>query len=79
MDPGAADFMCAQVGPHIVVFKTHVDIFDKWDDSIVSRLQALATKHGQSYVARPISEDFLGNQTEHCSSSQNLIQDSDLP
>ncbi|MEW5316656.1 MAG: hypothetical protein WDW38_008013 [Sanguina aurantia] len=34
-----------QVGPHIVVFKTHVDIFDKWDASIVSRLQELATKH----------------------------------
>ena len=36
-----------QVGPHIVVFKTHVDIFDKWDQSIVDRLVALAKKHGE--------------------------------
>jgi len=34
-----------QVGPHICVFKTHVDIFDKWDESIVQRLQELAEKH----------------------------------
>lgn len=36
------------------MFKTHVDIFDKWDDSIVARLQALATKHG-----KPISADTV--------------------
>lgn len=35
-----------QVGPHICVFKTHVDIFDKWDDAIVQQLQELADKHG---------------------------------
>lgn len=34
-----------KVGPYICVFKTHVDIFDKWDESIVQELQALATKH----------------------------------
>jgi len=34
-----------QVGPHICVFKTHVDIFDKWDDSIAEQLQQLAKKH----------------------------------
>jgi hypothetical protein len=34
------------VGPHIVVFKTHVDIFDRWDDSIAQRLRQLADKHG---------------------------------
>ncbi|KAG1672291.1 hypothetical protein FOA52_004306 [Chlamydomonas sp. UWO 241] len=34
-----------QVGPHICVFKTHVDIFDEWNPEIVGRLQALADKH----------------------------------
>jgi hypothetical protein len=33
-------------GPHIAVFKTHVDIFDKWDDSIAAQLRQLADKHG---------------------------------
>ena len=28
------------------VLKTHVDIFDQWDDAIVQQLQALAEKHG---------------------------------
>jgi hypothetical protein len=28
------------------VFKTHVDIFDKWDASIAERLTELAKKHG---------------------------------
>ncbi|KAF5833393.1 monophosphate synthase [Dunaliella salina] len=37
--------LAEKVGPHIVVFKTHVDIFDKWDDSIVARLQEIAKKH----------------------------------
>ncbi|KAF8072795.1 PYR5-6 [Scenedesmus sp. PABB004] len=32
-------------GPHICVFKTHVDIFDRWDDGIAASLQALAEKH----------------------------------
>ncbi len=36
----------SQVGPHICVFKTHVDIFDKWDASIATRLQEIAKKHG---------------------------------
>ncbi|KAK9811268.1 hypothetical protein WJX72_000943 [[Myrmecia] bisecta] len=34
-----------KVGPHICVFKTHVDIFDRWDDSIAQKLRALADKH----------------------------------
>ncbi|KAJ9518560.1 hypothetical protein QJQ45_018537 [Haematococcus lacustris] len=34
-----------QVGPHIVIFKTHVDIFDKWDADAAAQLQALAKKH----------------------------------
>jgi len=33
------------VGPYICVYKTHVDIFDKWDEEIVRKLQALAEKH----------------------------------
>lgn len=33
-------------GPHIAVFKTHVDIFDKWDDGIAAQLRHLADKHG---------------------------------
>ncbi len=39
-------FCCTQVGPHVCVLKTHVDIFDQWDDAIVQQLQALAEKHG---------------------------------
>jgi len=34
-----------KVGPHVVVFKTHVDIFDKWDADIAAKLQELAKKH----------------------------------
>jgi hypothetical protein len=30
------------VGPHICVFKTHVDIFDRWDDGIAQKLQQIA-------------------------------------
>ena len=37
----------AQVGAYICVLKTHVDIFDQWDDAIVQQLQALAEKHGE--------------------------------
>lgn len=33
------------VGPHVCVFKTHVDIFDKWDKSVADALVALADKH----------------------------------
>jgi orotidine 5'-phosphate decarboxylase subfamily 1 len=33
------------VGPHVCVLKTHVDIFDKWDSSVVARLEALAEEH----------------------------------
>lgn len=34
-----------KVGPHICTLKTHVDIFDKWDESIAARLQDLARRH----------------------------------
>lgn len=37
--------LAEKVGPHICVFKTHVDIFDKWDPAIAQRLQDIATKH----------------------------------
>lgn len=33
-------------GPHIAVFKTHVDIFDEWSSDIAAQLQKLAEKHG---------------------------------
>ncbi len=35
-----------QVGPHICVFKTHVDVFDKWSDDFAAQLRTLADKHG---------------------------------
>lgn len=47
-DVATAEEMLAiaeKVGPHICVFKTHVDIFDKWDDSIAAQLTAIAEKH----------------------------------
>lgn len=34
-----------KVGPHICVFKTHVDVFDKWSDEFATKLQQLAEKH----------------------------------
>ncbi|GLC43555.1 orotidine-5'-phosphate decarboxylase [Pleodorina starrii] len=34
-----------KVGPYICVFKTHVDIFDKWDDNIAAKLTEIAKKH----------------------------------
>lgn len=34
------------VGPHICVFKTHVDIFDRWDDAIAQKLQQIAEVRG---------------------------------
>eukprot|EP00195_Chlamydomonas_chlamydogama_P010315 CAMPEP_0202893194 /NCGR_PEP_ID=MMETSP1392-20130828/2818_1 /ASSEMBLY_ACC=CAM_ASM_000868 /TAXON_ID=225041 /ORGANISM="Chlamydomonas chlamydogama, Strain SAG 11-48b" /LENGTH=516 /DNA_ID=CAMNT_0049577441 /DNA_START=262 /DNA_END=1812 /DNA_ORIENTATION=- len=37
--------LAEKVGPYICVFKTHVDIFDKWDASIANRLQEIAKKH----------------------------------
>lgn len=37
---------CAQVGPHISVLKTHVDIFTSWTPEIQHKLQNLAEKHG---------------------------------
>ena len=37
-----------QVGPHICLFKTHVDIFDHWDASVADKLCQLADKHSMS-------------------------------
>ncbi|GIL55606.1 hypothetical protein Vafri_11027 [Volvox africanus] len=34
-----------KVGPYICVFKTHVDIFDRWDNNIAATLTELANKH----------------------------------
>lgn len=34
-----------KVGPHICVLKTHVDLFDSWNDDDAKQLQALAEKH----------------------------------
>jgi uridine monophosphate synthetase len=48
-DVASADQMLAladKVGPHICVFKTHVDTFDQWDQSVAAQLQQLADKHG---------------------------------
>ena len=42
--------MHMQVGPHICLFKTHVDIFDHWDASVADKLRALADKHGKSSI-----------------------------
>lgn len=44
---GANRLTCVQVGPHICILKTHVDLFDSWDDSTVSMLRDLADKHGR--------------------------------
>ena len=41
------DVFYAQVGPHICLFKTHVDIFDHWDTSVAQKLRELADKHGK--------------------------------
>ncbi|KAA6418635.1 MAG: uridine 5-monophosphate synthase [Trebouxia sp. A1-2] len=37
--------VAASVGPHICLFKTHVDIFDHWDTSVAEKLRHLADKH----------------------------------
>ena len=33
------------LGPHICVFKTHIDIIDDFDDSLITELQSIAEKH----------------------------------
>ena len=48
VDVATADEMlriAEQVGPHVCVLKTHVDIFDKWDRAVIEQLEALAEKH----------------------------------
>jgi uridine monophosphate synthetase len=37
--------LAEKVGPHICVFKTHVDVFDTWSDELAAKLRALADKH----------------------------------
>lgn len=39
-----------QVGPHICMFKTHVDIFDHWDASVAEKLRQIADKHSTSLL-----------------------------
>jgi hypothetical protein len=41
------DPFCSQVGPHICVFKTHVDVFDTWTEDHARKLRELADKHGE--------------------------------
>ena len=38
-----------QVGPHICLFKTHVDIFDHWDASVAEKLRQIADKHSTPF------------------------------
>ena len=45
-------YVGAQVGPHICLFKTHVDIFDHWDTSVAQKLRELADKHGKLDMVR---------------------------
>ncbi|PSC71131.1 protoporphyrin IX magnesium chelatase [Micractinium conductrix] len=37
--------LAEKVGPHICVFKTHVDVFESWSADVAARLQQLAEKH----------------------------------
>eukprot|EP00887_Chlorella_sp_A99_P006589 scaffold3.g6589.t1 len=38
------------VGPHVCVFKTHVDVFDSWTEEHAQRLRELAEKHGPGII-----------------------------
>ncbi|GAB4821758.1 hypothetical protein N2152v2_008804 [Parachlorella kessleri] len=47
-DVATVDEMLAladKVGPHICVFKTHVDVFESWGPEVATKLQGLAEKH----------------------------------
>ena len=46
--------IAVQVGPHICVFKTHVDVFDSWNPDTARKLQGLAEKHGGRRSARSV-------------------------
>ena len=51
-----------QVGPHICVLKTHVDLFTSWDDSTVAMLRDLANKHGaQAQLDAQLAGDLQGS------------------
>lgn len=43
--PEAMLELAEQVGPHVCVFKTHVDVFDSWTEEHARRLRELAEKH----------------------------------
>ena len=47
------------VGPHIVVLKTHVDVFDSWTADHARKLQDLADKHGKGYSDPPSLSELL--------------------
>ena len=44
--PSRTEHGLVQVGPHICVFKTHVDVFDTWSEELAAKLRLLADKHG---------------------------------
>lgn len=48
LDADGSKSLSMQVGPHICLFKTHVDIFDHWDASVADKLRQLADKHGET-------------------------------
>ena len=48
LDADRSKSLSTQVGPHICLFKTHVDIFDHWDASVADKLRQLADKHGET-------------------------------
>ena len=73
-----ACFSVLQVGPHICVFKTHVDIFDKWDEAIVLRLQALADKHGALSSCREVEEKHNCLKKEVARSNEQTLIFHDL-
>lgn len=48
-------FWHMQVGPHICLFKTHVDIFDHWDASVAEKLRQIADKHSTPFYHPPVA------------------------
>lgn len=49
--PYLSCWRCWQVGPHICVLKTHVDLHTDFSEDFVTQLQALAEKHGAGISA----------------------------